>query len=93
MNPDANACNLAPTVWFSNVLIIRIAKLNLASSALREPAPAADTVVVVVVAACPAEDSTLDMLAVPPAVVVLVEAAVAAKSTLPTSVHSVRDVS
>lgn len=92
MNPDGNACCLTPTVSFSNAPIIRIAKLNLASSALREPAPAADTVVVVV-AACPAEDSTLDMLAVPPAVVVLVEAAVAAKSTLPTSVHSVRDVS
>lgn len=91
MNPDGNTCCLAPTVSFSNAPIIRIAKLNLASSALREPAPAADTVVVV--AACPAEDSTLDMLAVPPAVVVLVEAAVAAKSTLPTSVHSVRDAS
>lgn len=46
-----------------------------------------------VVVACPAEDSTLAMLAAPPVVVVVVEAAaVAAKSTLPTSVHSVRDV-
>lgn len=80
-------------------LFFRIARLNLDSSVLRELALAADMEV-----ACPAPALTLDMLAVRPAVVEVVEAAVeveveveaaaaAVKSTLPTSVHSLHVLS